>query len=139
MVKKSLVSHIFSFLAYVKLVPGLKSPLADRFGLCAWMVAVALGSGVRFYFVLDYLNRIQTVANKITATIMILLIPVYTLLIFPLLSYAVGKTRDLVQNPDLPRPKNMAQFIAMVLLTLWVVVYSVIYIIKGYMLNLKLP
>ena len=135
MVKKSLVSHVFSFLSGIKFVPGLNSRLADNVGTCIWMAVVAVGSGARFHYVLQGpydMYGVQTFANKITATIMILLLPAYTLLTYPLLNYAVGKTSDLVRKPDLPRPKNMATFTIMIILTLCVVFYSVYYIVQGY-------
>ena len=93
----------------MKFLPGLRSRLEDVVSTCTWMVVVACGSSVRFFSVLQGSYDVfgeQTFAIKITATIMIVVIPVYSLLTLPLLYYAVGKTSDLVLKPDLPRPKK---------------------------------
>ena len=131
MVETSLASRIVSFLAVVKLIPGLKSTLLDWLGVLVWMVVVALASGGRLYFVIDYMTGIREFADRIMATIMIILIPLYTMLTFPLLAYAVGKTQDLVNKPNLPRPKNITHFSVMMILTCCVVAYSLFFILNS--------
>ena len=124
----------------MKFLPGLRSRLEDVVSTCTWMVVVACGSSVRFFSVLQGSYDVfgeQTFAIKITATIMIVVIPVYSLLTLPLLYYAVGKTSDLVLKPDLPRPKNLAMFLAILILTLCMMSYSVFYIIQGYAFSEK--
>ena len=49
-------------------------------------------------------------AEKITAFMMTLLIPLYMLLTFPLLALAVRRVPDLADRLDLPRPQNVVLF-----------------------------
>lgn len=125
MTKTSRVSKIFSILSSLRIVPGLKNVWSDWVGAILWMFMVSLGTVGRIYQGYDYLVRIDGVADKITAVIMTLLIPLYMFLTFPLLAIAVGKTSDLIKKSDLPGPEKVVLFSILVITKSLIVFYSV--------------